>query len=209
MPAPDAAEMTLTGEAGAASTKQAELHECVGAVPVVPFWALKDAPVLLSWIEFCPSVAPLVTYPSGCAPQPPAFVQYCLKTALLPPVLSPATVTFHPAPLPVESFTPKFPICALSVCDWPVRVSAGNAGASGTVVKASVPAVTENWVVSLDVAATAEDAPASRPTAAAAATAARVAFPCRMKRWSSVTLFVLRPPSVVAVGPAPNPAIGL
>src|SRR4051795_12349548 len=133
MPALAAAEMTLTGEAGAASTKHAVLHECVGAVPVVPFCALNDAPVLLSWIEFCPSVAPLVTYPSGCAPQPPAFVQYCLKTALLPPVLSPATVTFQPAPLPVEWVTPKFPLAAFWLADWPVRVSSGNAGASGTV----------------------------------------------------------------------------
>src|ERR671939_624397 len=107
MPAPLAAETTFTGEAGAASTKQPELHWCVGAVPVVPFWALKLALVLLSVIEFAARVAPLVTYPNGSPPQPPPTVQYCFRTALLPPVLSPLTVTFQPEPLPVASVTPK------------------------------------------------------------------------------------------------------
>src|SRR3954468_6690175 len=107
MPAPAAAETIFTGEAGAASTKQGELHWCVGAVPVVPFWAVKPALVLLSVTVFAASVAPLVTYPNGSPPQPPPLVQYCLKTALLPPVLSPLTVTFQPEPLPVASSTPK------------------------------------------------------------------------------------------------------
>jgi len=44
MPAPAAAETVLTAEA--ASTKQPELHWCVGAVPVVPLSALKLALVL-------------------------------------------------------------------------------------------------------------------------------------------------------------------
>src|SRR4051795_6474446 len=169
MPAPAAAEMTFTGEAGAASTLQGELHWWVGAVPVVPFCALNPAPVLLSVTVFCASVLPPVTYPEGSDPQV-ACVQYCLNTELLPPVLSPATVTFQPAALPVESLTPKFPLAALSVCCWPFSVSAGKAGASGTVVNARLPAVTANWVLSGDVAARAEDPPASTLTAIAAAT---------------------------------------
>src|SRR3954447_2458128 len=107
MPALTAAETTLTGDAGAASTLQPELHWCVGAVPVVPFCALNPALVLLSVRELAASVKPPLTYPKGCAPQPPALVQYCLKTGLLPPALSPLTVTFQPAPLPVASLTPK------------------------------------------------------------------------------------------------------
>jgi hypothetical protein len=61
MPADVAAETIFTGEAGAASTKQAEPHWCVGAVPVVPFWALKLAPVLFRVIEFAAKVEPPAT----------------------------------------------------------------------------------------------------------------------------------------------------
>src|SRR3954470_4329326 len=176
MPAPVAAETILTGEAGAASTKQPELHWWVGAVPVVPFWAVKPALVLLSVIEFWASVWPLVTYPAG-SPEQLACVQYCLKTELLLALLSPLTVRFQPAPLPVASSTPKAFIVALSVCAWPFSVRAGRFGTSGAVVNARLPGVTENWVVSLDVAAKAGDAVASIVAAAATATIARVA--CR------------------------------
>ena len=48
--------MTFTGLAE--STKQPELQEWVGAVPVVPFWAEKLALVLLSVSELAASVAP-------------------------------------------------------------------------------------------------------------------------------------------------------
>ena len=62
------------------------------------------------------SVRPPVTYPSGSLPQPPACVQYCLNTALLPAPLSPATGTFQPDPEPVVSSTAKSLICAVVVC---------------------------------------------------------------------------------------------
>ena len=58
MPAPLAAETIFT--AVPLSTLHALAHWWAGAVPVVPFWAVKDAPVLASVSEFAASVAPPV-----------------------------------------------------------------------------------------------------------------------------------------------------
>src|SRR2546423_14812704 len=117
MPALAAADAIFT--AAAESTLHAELHWWVGAVPVVPFSAVKPAPVLLSVTELAASVAPALTYefaasdPQALAP----FEQYCLSTALLPALLSPFTVTFQPDPLPVASATENPFIVPLSVCN--------------------------------------------------------------------------------------------
>jgi hypothetical protein len=59
MPALAAAETIFT--ALALSMLQAVLHWSVGAVPVVPFWPVKLAPVLLSVSEFAASVSPPAT----------------------------------------------------------------------------------------------------------------------------------------------------
>src|SRR5437763_4392514 len=170
MPAPEAAETVFTAEAE--STLQPDPHWCVGAVPVVPLSALKLAPVLLSVREFAASVAPLETYPGPESVPQVAFGQYCLNTALLPALASPFTVTFQPAPLPVASATERLFIAADSVCAWPFSVSAGMFGTSGAVPNDSVPAVTENWVVSVAALAVAHGS-ALRATSAAAAASRR------------------------------------
>jgi hypothetical protein len=168
IPALAAAEAIFT--AVALSTLQAVEHCSVGAVPVVPLCAAKLAPVLFRVSELAASVAPLVTYPSGSLPQV-AVGQYCLKTALLPLPDCPATVVFHPDPLPVASATPKLVIVVFVVWAEPFKVTALSVGMAGVVENDSEPAVTENCVLSSAVAAAAR-AGVRHPKAANAANAA-------------------------------------
>ena len=94
-----------------------------------------------------------------------AFGQYSLKTWLLPALLSPLTVMFQPVALPVASIPEKLFIWAVRVCACPLRVSAEKFGTSGEVPNDRLPAVTENWVVSVTAEA---DGAAKRRAAAAA-----------------------------------------
>src|SRR5436190_5722414 len=168
MPAPDAAETIF--DCVAESTLHGVEHWCVGAVPVVPFCAVKPAPELLSVSEFAASAAPLVAYEfAGTAPQGLALLQYSLNTVLLPAEESPITLTFQPEPLPLPSEIEKLDIWAFLVWDWPFSVRLGRSGTSGAVPNASVPAVTANCVVSFAVAALARGAHTSRAAVATAA----------------------------------------
>src|SRR4030088_2533027 len=64
------------------------------------------------------------------------------------------TLTFQPEPLPVASDIAKLAIWVFRVCADPFSVRAGRFGTSGPVLNVSDPAVTANWVVSFEVAAT-------------------------------------------------------
>jgi hypothetical protein len=136
-----AAEATFT--ALALSTLHALAHWSVGAVPVVPLCPEKLAPVLARVSESAASVAPLGTYPSVSLPHV-AVGQYCANTALLPLPDCPATVTFHPEPLPVASATPKLVIAVVVVWACPLSVIELNVGIAGAVENVNDPAVTEN-----------------------------------------------------------------
>ena len=73
---------------------------------------------------------------AGSEPQAlPPLLQYCLKTALLPALESPATVTFQPEGLAVVSLTEKLFICAVVVCAWPLRAMVPSEGSAGAVSK--------------------------------------------------------------------------
>ncbi|HEV7177382.1 MAG TPA: hypothetical protein VGN29_17925 [Solirubrobacteraceae bacterium] len=168
-----AAEAIFTADA--LSTLHALAHCSVGAVPVVPFWPEKLAPVLDRVNELAASVWPPLMYPGPESDPQVAFGQYCLKTALLPPAALPLTVTFHPAPEPVASSTEKFVIVVLVVCACPFRVIAVNVGSAGAVANDSDPPVTLNVVWSFEVAASAlAGASTAASATVAAAAAARI-----------------------------------
>ena len=93
-----------------------------------------------------------------------AVGQYCAKVALFSAPVWPATVTFHPEPLPVASATPKLVIVVVVVCAWPFSVIELSVGIAGAVEKDSEPAITLNSVLSSVVAAVATAADCAQTT---------------------------------------------